>query len=365
MATIDELTQQVNTLTSRLNSIVANSKNIEDLTLADILNFDSFLMIRDDSVSKKMTLQTLADNLNNNYQAMNTGFLSGLELSINADNTKFDVASGYYISTDYTDPLAPVPSVAFFAGQLAVTPTYLTTNNATYIALDANGAIIQSLSPFTNENRRTYCIIGAVIHSNLTNINVINEIKAPVLADTNQLHDLIRAMGSLNIEGNLFTANGANLSLNKSEGTLFALGINAHDYLNPHTTTLLEQILITFRYRLRGGTEYADTTALNPLQYDLNDVLTTVATGKFTIQRVNIFQSGIVRTQYGQKEYANMADAVLYLQVDPFIIEQNIKENALFMCYVILKKEVVDLTAAIANGTARIITVSKFGHAII
>lgn len=365
MATLDELTQQVNTLTARLNSIVSNSKNIEDLTLAGTLNFDSYLMIRDNAASKKMKLQTLVDNINNNYQSINTGFLDGLELSINTDNTKFNVASGYYISTDYSNPLAPIPTVKYFDGQLAITPTYLATENATYIAINNSGIIIQSQSPFVNGDRRTICIIGAVIHSNKTNINVVNEIKAPVIASTNQLHDLIKAVGSLNISGNLFYPNGANLSLNKSEGTIFALGINSHDYLNPHSLTILEQILVSFRYRLQTGTEYSETTLLNPLQYDLSGVLTTVATGKHTIQRINIFQSGVVRIQYGQKEYASMSDAVLYLQIDPFVTEQNIAENAIFMCYLILKKEVTNLTTAVGDGTARIIMVNKFGNPII
>ena len=295
---------------------------------------------------------------------LSTGYISGLALSINTDNTKFDIAEGYYIITDNTDSLNPVTTVKYYAGSTLNTPSYLATSKASYIALNISGTIIQSSSPFTNTERRSLCTIGAAIHSNNSNINVVNEIKAPIVADTNQLHDLIKVIGSLNESGNTYSANGANLLINRSAGRIWGLGINASNYNNPHSLTTIEDLALTFRYRLRDGTEYADTTLINPTQYDLNGVLTTVSNNKYTIQRINLFQSGITRVQYGQIEYASMNEALLYVQTDEFATEQNIAENAIFRAFLIIKKEVTNLTTAVAADEAHFIPVDKFGHVI-
>jgi len=297
-------------------------------------------------------------------QPLNTGFVLGLQLSINIDNTKFDIASGYYIITDYTDKLNPITTVKYFAGQTAITPQFLATSNVSYIALDTNGTVIQSASTFTNSQRRSLATLGAIVHSNRININTTNEIKAPVIAETNQLHDVIKAIGALNLSGNIFSQNGANMRINKSAGTIFGLGINANDVTNPHVLTLPEALALTFRYRLRDGTEYADTQNINPTQYDFNGVLTTVGNNNFTIQRINVFQSGIVRIQYGQKEYNTLSDARAGVQVDSFVTETNILENAIFRCYLIIKKEVTNLTTGIAANQVNFIPVDKFGHVV-
>lgn len=297
-------------------------------------------------------------------QSLNTGYISGLILSINADNTKYNISSGYYIVTDNTNPINPTTVLKTFNGISGVTPTYLATSNITYIALDINGNIVTSLSPFTDSQRRSLVTVGGAVHSNRIYINVVNEIKAPIVGDVNQLHDLIKAIGSLNLNGNVYSPNGNNLYLDKSAGTIFGLGINASNSNDPHKLSISGQTQVSFRYRLRGGTEYSDTTSIDPSQYDLNGVLTPVNNNKFTIQHINLFQSGISRLQYGQVEYASIDDAILNLSSEPFITEQNIAENAIFRCYLIIKQGVTDLTAAIAASNAKFIAVDKFGNVI-
>lgn len=297
-------------------------------------------------------------------QYLTTGFVEGLYLTINTDNTKFDIASGSYIITDYTDLTTPIPTIIEYPGSTANVVINLTSSNASYIALDLNGDIIQSSSPFTNSQRRSLCTVGAVIHSNRTNINVINEILSPVVGDTNQLHDLMRVIGSLNVEGNVYSPNGANLSLDKSAGEVFGLGINAHNIGDPHVLTTAGQTVVPFRYRLQDGTEYGDTTLVDPTQYDNGGILTTVPNNKFTVQHFNLFQSNITRAQYGQVVYNSLADAKAFAVTDPFITEQNIAENSIFRAYIITKKEITNLTTAIAAEQAHIIIVDKFGSVV-
>jgi len=304
------------------------------------------------------------DSLNKKIN-LPTGFLQGLQLSINVDPTKFNIAAGYYVVTDFTNLVQPVVKIITYPGATGLTPAYLATANSTYIALDINGNVVSSAAPFTNADRRTLAIVGNVVHSNNTTINVTNEIKAPIVATTNQLHDFMRAIGFLNEEGNIYSPNGANLQINKSVGKIFGMGINSADYLNPHQLSIPTQTALTFAYRLRGGTQYANTTLIDPNNYDNAGVLTSVPVGnRWTIQRINLFQSGLTRIQYGQTVYTSYNDAVTALPTQSFVTEQNIADNAVFRCYLIVQQGTTNLASAVAAGTALFVPVDKFGNVI-
>ena len=304
------------------------------------------------------------DSLNKKIN-LPTGFLQGLQLSINADPTKFNIAHGYYVVTDFTNLANPVVKIITYPGATGLTPAYLATSNSTYIALDKNQNVISSASPFTDAQRRTLAIIGNVVHSNHTTINVVNEIKAPIVAIGNQLHDFMKAIGFLNESGNVYSANGANLQINKSAGTIFGMGINSADYLNPHQLSIPAQTALTFAYRLRGGTQYANTTSINPNNWDNAGVLTSVPVGnRWTIQRINLFQSGLTRIQYGQTVYTSYNDAVTALPTQSFVTEQNIADNAVFRCYLIVQQGTTNLASAVSAGTALFVPVDKFGNVI-
>lgn len=305
---------------------------------------------------------------NQKKQNLPTGFIQGLTLSVTpGDNTKFNIGAGAYTITDFTD-LANIDVQIYQLplGMTGITPAYLNTNIASYIAIDQNQTIIQSSSPFDNDDRRVYALLGAIIHSNLTTINTTNEIKAPVVAPTNQLHDFMQAIGKLNLNGNEFTANGANLSLNKSAGQIFGMGINAGDFMDPHRLTIGATSAFTFRYRLSNSTEFANTTVLDPTQYEsAPGALTALSNNnRWSIQHVNMFQSGLVRVQYGQHEYTSFENARGNAFTETFTVEQNIADNSIFRAYVILKKNTTNLASAITAGDAAIISVDKFGNAV-
>jgi hypothetical protein len=302
-------------------------------------------------------------------QDLPTGFITGLALSIKVgDPTKAIIGTGSYAVSDFSDLNNIQVNIIQVTTPIEFTPQYLNTNPASYIALDINQNVIQSSSPFDNDDRRTLALIGATIHSNLTIINVVNEIKAPIVAPTNQLHDLIRAVGSLNLEGNVYYPNGANLQINKTAGQIWGLGINSQNYLDPHRLTIPAQTGLTFRYRLKDTSlpngESADTNLIDPEHYDNAGVKTIVPNNRFTIQRINLFQSGLTRIQYGQTVYQNLDEAKILVQTETFETEMNIADNSIFRAYLIIKKGVTDLTTAVANGDAEFIPVDKFGNVI-
>jgi len=304
-----------------------------------------------DSLNKKLNLPT--------------GFLQGLQLSINVDPTKFNIASGYYVVTDFSTLTQPVVKIISYAGATGLSPAYLLTANSTYVALDINGTLVSSASPFTDAQRRTLALVGNVVHPNHTTINNTNEIKAPIVAIGNQLHDFMKAIGFLNENGNIYSPNGANLMLNKSSGDIFGMGINSADYLNPHKLTIPAQTALTFAYRFQNGVQTADTQNINPNIYDVGGVSTAVPVGsRWTVQRINLFQSGIARIQPGQTVYTSFNDAVMSLPTQSFVTEQNIADNAVFRCYLIVQQGTTNLASAVAGGTAQFVPVDKFGNII-
>ena len=63
----------------------------------------------------------------------------------------------------------------------------------------------------------------------------------------------------------MFSANGANLQINKSAGSIFKRGVNfENDPKDPNTITTIALTAPTnIRYRLQNGTEYPDTNAID------------------------------------------------------------------------------------------------------
>ena len=359
--------------------------NLLDLK-ADVLLLDNYYTKNEtynqDELNGFLNLKADLSLLNNYYteteinnklqlkQNLPTGYVTGLQLSIHpTDNTKAIIGIGAYIITDFSDLENITATLVQVTEPIEFAPAYLTTSPSSYIALDINKNVIQSAIPFDNADRRTLCLVGNVVHSNLTNINVVNEIKSPIIAPTNQLHDLIKAVGFLNLEGNLISPNGSNLSLNKSAGKIWGLGINGGDYLDPHVLTLPEQTAITFRYRLSVSplVEYANRVTLDPTQFEPNGggVLSPLSNNnRWSVQHLNIFQSGVVRVQYGQHEYDSFVKARNAAFTEQFVTEQNIADNAIFRCYIIMKKTCTNLQLDITNGEAEIIHIGKFGNAV-
>lgn len=290
---------------------------------------------------------------------LSTGLIKNGLISANGDPTKFNITAGVGIISNFDNPENPISTIIRFSAFNSITPTYLTTGNITYVAINSTPAVVMQATPFTPEQRRSLIILGAVIHSNLTTINVLNNISAPTNADTNQLHDFMEAVGALNITGNKYTANGANLQLNKSAGVLFKLGSNfAVDWKNPHEIAQTGGTAITFRYRTQNGTESADMTSISPGLYDLNNVLTTVPNNKFTIQTVTVFQTGLTRIQWGQTLYDDLQSAKNALLTRNFVVENNIKENGVTRAYIIVRNS----TTSLQNiADAYISEAQKFG----
>lgn len=320
-----------------------------------------------DNTALKVNVQNASGVINWKYLTdfqkeksyLSTGLLKNGALVANGDPTKFNITAGIGIISNFDDPENPISTIINFPAFTGITPTYLLTGNITYVAINSTPAVVMQATPFTEIQRRDLIELGAVIHSNLTTINVLNTLSSPSNAVTNQLHDFMDFIGALNLTGNKYVANGANLQLNKSAGIIGKRGVNfANNWKDPHRLSQPLETVLTFRYRTQNGTEGSDRVNIDPALYDLNNVLTAVPNNKFTIQTVVMFQTGLTRILYGQNVYDDLATAKAAVFTRSFVIEPNAKENGIIRAYIIVRNTTTSLQTV---ADADILEAQKFG----
>lgn len=291
-----------------------------------------------------------------------TGVLDGGILSINAgDTTKFDVTATSIGYTDYdANPFAPTRAIVQYGPSVGnVVPSLAAI--ATYIGiLMPAGTIVTQTSPFTRAQTRTIATLGAVI-SNGANLIAVNNLPTVMRAGINQVQDLIAAIGPMNLSGNVFSAASTDLTVNKSSGVVFKQGANfAVNENDPHNLSLPALLGASFNYRISTGAQFSTTTSVDPNNYEspLGTVSPIPGANRFTIQRIYIFTSNLIRIQYGQFWYGTMAEAEAALSTEAFVTETNIAENGILLCYLVVR----DGTTNLSNSAdAKFIAASKFG----
>lgn len=300
-------------------------------------------------------------NLDGLVETLSTGIISGGELSINADNTKFNVAAGKgYIVNHTVTPATFIPiSWNAFTAQ---TVTNLTTSFATDIAINSSGAIVQQNS-YTTAQLRSLIFLGGLDHSSKTNIGSVFTIQKPSNAPASNVADLASAIGDINVDGNVYYANGVNLQVNKSAGVVYSYGRNnGSNKNNPSEIVNILQTALSFGYvfndGLGNGVFGAQTTSINPNSYDNGSgTLVPVANNKFTIQRFLFFPNGQKTfIQPGTQEYASQDDAVSAISTANFVALSGIK-SAMTRGYLIVKKGETDLSGT----TTKFIPANRFG----
>ena len=301
-------------------------------------------------------------------QITGTGIVNGGIISINVDNTKFDLSAGFgYIINNYTDPYTPTVNYVIWNSFSAVVDSYLTSDGVTNIAIDINGNIIQQAAEFTLEQSRDLIILGKTIHASRTIITNVSTNTRFINNLPDDSYDLARSLGVINISGNIYGPDGANLQLDKSEGRLHRVGINyGASRKDPNTYDVSSQVALSFRYRYRDITPgyFLDTallTNIDPNNYDNGGgVLTPVPANKFTIQRIYLFKDFTVIT-YGQALYDTLQGAVDGISAEMPVLDSNLEDAAL-RCYLVLKQGVTSLQDA---GNVYFSPSSKLGESLI
>jgi hypothetical protein len=265
------------------------------------------------------------------YQAMSTGVLEGGSLSVNVDDTKFDISDG---CGQITQGAIKTPVTwSGLTGQ-----SFIYAGLRTYVLINSSGTPVSSATLPTNAQMRDNIYLGLIIHVNAVNISsVVNE--PVVIANiANQYRDLGNAIGYINTGGNqIMNSGNANLTWKKSSGTLFRMGSNWDTDVkdpNNHAIPLLDTSAGgIFRYAYQDSSVSAPTqTVIIPNEYDNgNGILIpgVVNNNDWQVQRFYMNINGFVVIQPGQQVYNSYGEAIASYQTENFTTADALNEAIL------------------------------------
>ena len=291
-----------------------------------------------------------------------TGITQGTGNTINVA-----YARGWIVKNTYEFATLPDVINLYYSGGTNIPLTFLNSADATFILINSASTLVQQTTYPTPQQRRENIFLGKVVHPNRTSITSINQTVDFDVSPMAALRDLWTPLKLIN-QGILVSANGANLNINVSSGTLWGNGIGwTTNQLNPDSVVLSGQSPTTFQYRTRlgpitGGTvPTGNTTTIYPGYYDNNGVVTAVGGGSnsSTNQRVFIFPTGLVRIQLGQVVYGTLAAAIAGSQTESFTEYSLNRENGILIGIISVNKNATNLSD---TNQAVFDLVSKFGE---
>jgi len=304
-----------------------------------------------------------------------TSLITGGEVIINGgDNAAIDIAAGTGVFIDNTtDPLSPFPQKVswdiFSAESIPVGSQFLT-----FIGLDLSSGtavVVLQATNWTPEQRRTIVTLAVAIHTGQIEVESIGSDYSFGLDDKQTLTDFAKTILSVNAGGgNIFSANGANLDIDKSAGSTFGIGSNyQNDKESPNITTDLVQtpvpaFLYTYQDGFGGFINGPIVSEIDPDQWDDGDgTLGSVGGTNFTTQRIWFFpETAFTIIHYGQTLYGNLSDAEKDINTEVFV--KNFGLVTGFRGWLIVKNGVTDLTAAILANDAKFLAAGMFGDVL-
>lgn len=281
-----------------------------------------------------------------------TGTAFGGRLTVSATPASIDIAPlvGYVVTHTQTSAkpvnvrvTSPQRTVALDAGSLS--------RILTWWLMDASGAVFQQASEPSNAQRRSNLVLGLTAYDGGSGTVVFVQTLPVVLPQpSNQLADLMQALGPFNISGNRITPVTGTLSFDKTAGTIFAQSFNYFpDMDDPHVSPLDAQTPVTFQYNTQTAfSEGSPTTVLDPGNYDVNGVVTPVPSPTdFTIQRVwgyPLVLSQQVRVQYGQNIFTSMAEAIDAIRNVYFNPNPEAEPFGALLAHIVVRANATDLS---------------------
>jgi hypothetical protein len=301
---------------------------------------------------------------------LSTGIASGGEVNVNALNplaVDISATDGYIVDYLAGTQAAPVITRVKTAAQTVALDAAALARTVTWWLLDSAGAVVQQATKPTNEQRRTHLVLGVTA---LVGGVIVDDQSLPVILpqQANQLVDLMDALGPFIVSGNAITANGANLKINQSAGTIFSRAFNHYDgptlTNNPHVKTTLAQTPAQFRYATQSTSVFGGTvTDIDVAHYDAAGVITPIGGGanSSTIHRVWMFATNTAPeqmvVQYGQTVYASLAAAVDQIGSSGYTVNPILPGLGALVAYVVATRTATNLSDP---TQAVIVTAGKF-----
>lgn len=328
---------------SRLNE-TATDLNVDNLKITNLTDPTN----PQDGATKNYVDNAISSNVNVNKQ-MATGVYSGGHLTINADTTKFDVSGG---SGVIVNPSTGSITNVSWTTQTAI--SILSGQTNTYVEVDNTGTIIKTSIEPTAEDNRNKLFLGKINSPNTLSIETIDEHIYTALNVGNSLIDLSKALGHINLSGNVISKGSALMSIQKTEGYIYAFGSNfSNNIKNPSELFLPAGDTATgliMEYYMKNGNISTPLTTINPNYYDNGgnypDALIT--TNEWSVQRVFSSSSSDnhLHIMLGQHFYVQKQDAINAIATEIFEVPQSLIDDDVLLGYIVVQQGTTDLTNA-------------------
>lgn len=342
----------VTSVNTQMGAVVLDGNDIETTTGSGL------------SVTTGLNTLTAALTATENHliaSGMSTGITFGGEVTVNANLTSIDVAAGHgHILDNFTDPDNPVLTDVNWATQ-NVPLTNIATADSTTLYVDINGVIQQLPTAPSNALFRDDVLLAGVAHPNRTTVTGLAERKVQGANIAPNVHDIFEAVGRLNLEGNVFSAGGADLTLARTAGEILDYGVNyANDKRNPNVVTTAAAQPANFIYALSDGSIINPAaTDIDPTKWDDNGTLTSVQNKKWTIHHLYVTSTGQNVVMPGQAYYKDFEKAKASVGVDPHVLDSVFADVVVLRATLITKHNCTDLTN---TDEALFSVVNKFGN---
>lgn len=252
-------------------------------------------------------------------QTPTTGVISGCVLSIVATN-QFSVSAGTAFVADWSAaPLAPTLTPVTITLQTITITGTPATRQVNYWFADSSGTVSSQATPLTATQRRNNVALGITVGVLTTGVirYVMNQ-PVTITQPVNQVYDAMGALGPRNLSGNVISANGANLTLNMSAGTMWTAGFGRNaDPKSPNILATLVETAGSFVYCTQSANSFGTaTTTVDVSHYDVAGVVTLNpgANATAVLARVWVVPSGVTGAQlvlqYSQATYNNVGTAL-------------------------------------------------------
>lgn len=292
------------------------------------------------------------------YQPQNnnliTGVLTGCAVTLNADPTKYDISAGLIIIDDWSTPNEHRMNILTYAGVTGQIPPNPTTSAFTTVSLEASATegIAQLLEKegggagASSVTRRDEVGLSALIHAAGDGVisSISTDVQLAYWGIQTQL-DMEILRGGLNT-GNIISANGTNLNIDRSAGTTSKPYFNAGtDNKEPVTITNASDTAFDFIYQRQPGVtflQFGDT--IDPDNYDDDGTITALSNNRWTIQRVYFFgQTPSTAIMYGQNVYNSQGAAIAAINLEIFVEPPNAVDG-IWIASLVLKKGTTDIS---------------------
>jgi len=293
---------------------------------------------------------------------ISTGVFNFTGITLASSNT-FNVApvDAWFVDNT-TNPLIPEVLYVNYSGQTNIPSLYYNTATETYLLLTSAGTITQQTTFPTPQQRRQNIYLGKMGHGNRTSlINAFNEPDLDV-SPLSQVRDMFTPIKLIN--ENVYPSPNTGLTFNTSSGTLWGFGIGfITNQLNPNSLTVSGNSPTTFQYRTQTGGTATNRTTIDPANYDLNGIITSIGSPakQATNQRIFLLQNGQFRIQYGQTKYTDLTTAIAAVNTEAFTTFSNFRDNAVLIAILSIRS---DATLLSDIAQAKITFASKFGETV-